>query len=63
VGDKQDDTYKINSGMRLELIPEQNPYLVENGKLLTFNVLFDNQPLQDALVVVWQKGVEARTTV
>jgi uncharacterized GH25 family protein len=56
VGNIHDDTYRINTGMRLEIIPEQNPYT--SDKSLTFNVLFDNKPLKNALVVVWQKGVE-----
>ncbi|WP_238803850.1 DUF4198 domain-containing protein [Emticicia aquatica] len=51
-----DETYRINTGMKLEIIPEQNPYL--SDKSLTFKVLFDNKPLKNALVVVWQKGIE-----
>jgi uncharacterized GH25 family protein len=42
--------------MRLEIIPEQNPY--SSDKSLTFKVLFDDKPLKNASVVVWQKGVE-----
>ena len=56
VGKTHDDTYRINTGMRLEVIPEQNPYT--SDKSLTFKVLFDNKPLKNALVLVWQKGVE-----
>jgi uncharacterized GH25 family protein len=63
VGNVQDDTYKINAGMRLELIPQQNPYSLKNGNSLVFNVLFNNQPLQNALVVVWQKGIGTKTIV
>lgn len=54
VGNKQDDSYAINTGMRLELIPLQNPYAAKDGGQLSFTVLFDNQPLKDALVLVWQ---------
>ena len=56
VGNIHDKTYRINTGMRLEIIPEQNPYSTD--KSLTFKVLFDNKPLKNALVVVWQKGIE-----
>lgn len=56
VGNVHDETYRINTGMRLEIIPEQNPYI--SNKSLTFKVLFDNKPLKNALVVVWQKGIE-----
>ena len=56
VGNINDETYRINTGMRLEIIPEQNPYT--SDKSLTFKILFDNKPLKNALVVVWQKGIE-----
>lgn len=56
VGSLHDETYQINTGMKLEIIPEQNPY--SSDKPLTFKVLFDNKPLKNALVVVWQKGIE-----
>ncbi|MDZ7933396.1 MAG: DUF4198 domain-containing protein [Emticicia sp.] len=56
VGNLHDETYRINTGMRLEIIPEQNPYA--SDKSLTFKVLFDNKPLKNTLVVVWQKGIE-----
>lgn len=56
VGDTHDETYKKNTGMKLEIIPEQNPY--SSDKSLTFNVLFENKPVKNALVVVWQKGIE-----
>jgi uncharacterized GH25 family protein len=55
VSDKQDDSYKINTGMRLELIPTANPYMKNTPKQLTFDVLFDNQIQANALVLVWQK--------
>jgi uncharacterized GH25 family protein len=54
VGSKQDDSYAINTGMRLELMPAQNPYAAKDGEQLSFRVLFDNQPLKNALVLVWQ---------
>ena len=61
VGKKHSDTYKKNTGMRLELIPEQNPYETKNTKL-GFQVLFDNLPLKNALVLVWHKDRKNRTT-
>lgn len=60
VGAKHSDVYKLNTGMRLELIPQQNPYTAT--KSLTFQVLFDNKPVEDALLLVWQKGID-KTTV
>jgi uncharacterized GH25 family protein len=61
VGKKQDGTYAQNTGMRLELIPSQNPYSA-TVKQISFKILFDNQPLEKALVVVWQK-INGKTTV
>ena len=56
VGKKHDEVYRQNTGMRLELIPQQNPYTTKQS--LTFQVLFDNKPIDKALVLVWQKGIE-----
>jgi uncharacterized GH25 family protein len=50
VGAKQDNTFSKNTGMRLEIIPQQNPY---SAKEITFNILFDNQVVTNALVVAW----------
>ncbi len=61
VGNKQDETFARNTGMRLELIPSQNPYS-QTVKQISFKVLFDNEPLSNALVLVWQK-MKGKTTV
>lgn len=53
VGDKADSTFAINTGMRFELIPRQNPYTAKNGDQITVQVLFDNQPVKGALVLAW----------
>lgn len=54
------------AGLRLELIPESNPYLAAEGKELTFRVLFDGKPLENGLVVARSRSapkqvVSART--
>lgn len=56
VGDSTNEVYSKNTGMRLELISLQNPYTASQS--LTFQVLFDNTPVENALLLVWQKGVE-----
>ncbi|RYU96843.1 DUF4198 domain-containing protein [Emticicia agri] len=56
VGKTQNELYRRNTGMRLELIPQQNPYIAKES--LTFQVLFDNKPVENALLLVWQKGIE-----
>ena len=50
VGKTQDDTFSKNTGMRLEIIPLQNPYV---EKEVTFKVLFDNQIVTNSLVLAW----------
>lgn len=50
VGKINDDTFSKNTGMRLEIIPLQNPY---TEKKITFKILFDNQMVNNALVLAW----------
>lgn len=61
VGKRTDDTYAINTGMRLEIIPAKNPYAQTAKSAITFKVLFDNKPLGNALVLAWHK-VNGTTT-
>ncbi|UYQ95703.1 DUF4198 domain-containing protein [Chitinophaga horti] len=62
VGGKNDSTFAVNTGMRLELIPRQNPYTMKNGDQMTMQVLFDNQPVKGALVLAWNV-VDEKTSV
>lgn len=63
VGNTNDSTFALNTGMRLELIPRQNPYTIGNGESITVQVLFDNQPVEGALVLAWNvvKGKTSMT--
>ena len=45
VGGKSDDTYKKKLGMKLEIMPLENPYSKKIGDNLSFQVLFDGKPL------------------
>jgi uncharacterized GH25 family protein len=62
VGGKSDTTFRINTGMRLEIIPRSNPYDIRKNDSLTFTILFDNKPVQNALVLAWQV-VKGKTLV
>ena len=53
VGDVKDETFKQNTGMRLEIIALENPYLVKDKKMIPFKVLFDNETVTNALVLAW----------
>lgn len=54
-GDKPDSTFAVNTGMPLEIIPEQNPYAVKPGQPVSFQVLFEQKPLPMALVRYWNR--------
>jgi uncharacterized GH25 family protein len=56
VGDKRDETFKIEVGLPLEIIPLQNPYEKELTDEVKFKVLFQGKPLAFTLVKVWNRG-------
>jgi len=54
-GNKTDDTYKKNLGLRYEIIPDQNPNTLKAGDRLQCRVLFEGKPAAHTLVKVWNK--------
>lgn len=50
VGDKRDATYKKQLGLKLEIMPLENPYSKKVGDTLKFQILFDGKPLADRVV-------------
>jgi len=54
-GDKTDDTYKKKIGLRLEIIPAQNPYNLKSGDYLQCLILFDGKPIPHQMVKIWNK--------
>lgn len=52
-GDIKDDVYKTNAGLRLEIIPDKNPYALTSGDYLQCQVLFEGKPGAHQLVKVW----------
>lgn len=50
IGDKHDAVFKKNAGLKLEIIPLENPYSKKVGDDLKFQVLFDGKPLNDKTV-------------
>lgn len=55
VGEKTDDTFKKKAGLRLEIIPEKNPYALRTGDHLQCRVLFEGKPSPHTLVKVWSR--------
>ena len=50
-----DSTYKIITGMRLELIPGKNPYSLKAGNKLPMLILFNGKPLHNYKIRTWNK--------
>lgn len=53
VGDRTDDTYKKTAGLKLEIVPSQNPYDLNSGDYINCKVLYRGSPEPHALVKVW----------
>lgn len=53
VGDKTDDTYKKSAGLKMEIIPSQNPYDLKSGDYMECKVLYRGNPEPNTLVKVW----------
>ncbi len=62
VGNKFDETYKKNTQMPLEIIPQKNPYQMHVGDEMIVKVLFKNKPLPNKMIVAWHKADTAKTT-
>ena len=60
VGNRHDNTYKKNSGMKLEIIPLENPYSKKVGDQLKLQVLFDGKPLAGRNVFADNRGSETQ---
>jgi uncharacterized GH25 family protein len=55
VGNKTDETFKKKTGMRIEIVPIENPYLLKSGGYLKCLVLFNGKPSAHQMVKVWNK--------
>lgn len=53
VGDKTDDTYKKQAGLKFEIMPLQNPYGLKSGDYMDCKVLYRGNIVPHALVKVW----------
>jgi hypothetical protein len=62
VGSETDDTYKHAVGFPLEIIPEQNPYLLRPGDPVRFKIMFEEKPLFGVKVSVRNRH-NNRTTI
>lgn len=60
VGEKRTDIYKKRLGMKLELIPLENPYTKKIGDNLKFQVFFDGKPLINKTIFADNRNSETQ---
>ena len=58
VGDKQNDNYKKQTGLKLEITPLENPYSKRVGDKLKFQITFDGKPLADRTIFAENRNSE-----
>ncbi|HYF31422.1 MAG TPA: DUF4198 domain-containing protein [Chitinophagaceae bacterium] len=58
VGEKLTDTYKKQTTLPVDIIPDENPYSLRDGERLKVRVLFHKKPLPNAAVKVWHRNNE-----
>jgi uncharacterized GH25 family protein len=62
VDNKTDDTFKKSANLPIEIMIEQNPFLMKVGDPVRFKILFEGKPLFGARVKVWNR-YQNRTTL
>lgn len=56
IGQLQDEMFKKPAGLKIDILPEQNPYRIKVGEKITVRILFDGKPLTNALVSATYAG-------
>lgn len=62
VGDKRTDVYKKSLGMKLEIMPLENPYAKKVGDKIKFQIFFDGKPLADRTIFADNRDSETQKT-
>jgi len=55
VGSTKDETYKQSTSLPLDIIPLSHPYKLKTNDALSILILFQNQPLTNTKVKVWNR--------
>lgn len=55
-GDSRDHTFRENTNLLLEIIPDKNPFNHDEEQGITFKVLYEDNPLPDAMVKWWHRN-------
>ena len=56
IGDGEDDTWSKPAGLKIEIVPLENPYEIRPGGVLPVVVLFDGEPLAGLTVTGTRAG-------
>lgn len=56
IGTIKDETYKQPTALPLDIIPQSHPYKLNNGASFPVKILFQNKPLQYAVVKIWNRN-------
>lgn len=55
VGSNKDETYRQSTSLPLDIIPLSHPYKLKTNEALSILILFQNQPLVNTKVKVWNR--------
>ncbi|SNS91036.1 Uncharacterized conserved protein, contains GH25 family domain [Noviherbaspirillum humi] len=61
IGGVTDKTYALQTGQRLEIVPQNDPFESQPPSSLRLAVRFDGKPLQNALVKAWHRSPRQTT--
>ena len=56
VGNKYNNTFKMGTSLPVDIIPQQNPYLLKSNDSIAVKILFRNEPVSNQLVKIWHKN-------
>jgi uncharacterized GH25 family protein len=62
IGNVNDKTYSVNTGLPVEIIPLSNPYQLKNNDSLKVKILFRDEPLTGALIKTWKRENDSAIT-
>jgi uncharacterized GH25 family protein len=61
VGKKNDDVYKTETTLPLDIIPQKNPYALTKSDSITLKILFKKKPLTNYTIIAWHR-INNKTT-
>jgi uncharacterized GH25 family protein len=55
VGDVKTDSYKKQTALPIDIIPQSNPYMISGAQEMKMKILFQKKPLPNQKIRVWHK--------